>query len=190
MSCHSNLPIDTTLTAPLLSGMTETTRTTDNMPTSQTLYFEDMVPGQSLTSRPQRIERDELVGFARTWDPLPFHVDEQAGVAAFGSLTAPGLYMLAVKQRLIHQLPPQAVIASLGYDEVRFHLPLRPGDTVLLRQEWISRRISLTKPDRGIVTIKFSLVNQNEDTVMSHLDTILVQRWKTSEVGQEAERTV
>jgi acyl dehydratase len=81
-----------------------------------------------------------------------------------------------VKQRLVHRLPPQAVIASLGYDEVRFHAPLRPGDTVVLKQEWVSRRLSSSRPDRGIVTIRFSLVNQAGVTVMSHLDTVLVKR--------------
>ena len=122
------------------------------------------------------LERDELVKFAKIWDPLPFHVDEQAGINAFGSLTAPGLYVLAVKQRLIHQLPSQKIIASLGYDEVRFHVPLRPGDTVVLKQEWVSRRPSQSKPDRGIVVLKFSLINQHYETVMSHLDTIIVMR--------------
>jgi acyl dehydratase len=139
------------------------------------LFFEDMIPGKSLNSDPLYIDRDELVEFARTWDPLPFHIDEQAGVAAFGSLTAPGLYMLAVKQRLIHQLPRQAVIASLGYDEVRFHRPLRPGDSVVLRQDWLECRLSQSKPDRGIVSLRFSLNNQNDETVMTHLDTILVK---------------
>jgi len=140
------------------------------------LYFEDMEPGGYLSSPPQYIDRDELVAFAKIWDPLPFHVDEQAGIKAFGSLTAPGLYMLAIKQRLIHQLPAQKVIASMGYDEVRFHAPLRPGDTVVLQQQWVSRRPSQSKPDRGVVTLKFSLVNQHGETVMSHLDAILVQR--------------
>ncbi len=145
------------------------------------VYFEDMIPGQSLTSAPHCIDRDELVGFARVWDPLPFHVDEQAGAAAFGSLTAPGLYMLAVKQRLIHQLPPLAVIASQGYDEVRFHRPLRPEDSVVLRQEWVACRPSRSKPDRGVVTLRFSLNNQHDETVMSHLDTILVRRRTAAE---------
>jgi acyl dehydratase len=160
----------------LLSGLDDGARASETMPTWPTLYFENMAPGQSLTSPPHRIDRNELLGFARAWDPLPFHVNEQAGNEAFGSLTAPGLYMLAVKQRLIHQLPPQAVIASLGYDEVRFHRPLRPGDTVVLRQEWMERRPSQSKPDRGIVTLRFSLINQDGATVMSHLDTILVRR--------------
>jgi len=59
---------------------------------------------------------------------------------------------------------------------VRFHAPLRPGDTVVLQQQWVSRRPSQSKPDRGVVTLKFSLVNQHGETVMSHLDAILVQR--------------
>ncbi len=140
------------------------------------LFFEDMEPGQSMSSRPELISKEELVAFAKAWDPLPIHVDEDIGVKVFGSLTSPGLYMLAIKQRLIHTLPVQNVIASLGYDEVRFHAPIRPGDTVTLRQEWISRRASSSKPDRGIVVLRFSLINQEGATVMSHLDTILVKR--------------
>lgn len=140
------------------------------------LYFEDMEPGRSMSSQPQEISKQELVAFAKVWDPLPIHVDEEAGVKVFGSLTAPGLYMLAIKQRLIHTLPILNVIASLGYDEVRFHAPLRPGDTVTLKMEWISRRESNSKPDRGIVVLKFTLINQDGLALMSHLDTILVKR--------------
>lgn len=140
------------------------------------LYFEDMEPGLCLASQPHRIERSELVAFAKVWDPLPFHVDEQAGIRTFGSLTAPGLYMLAVKQRLIHQLPKMEVIASMGYDEVRFIAPMRPDDTVVLQLEWVSRRASESKPNQGIVTVRFSLINQEGTVVMSHLDTILVKR--------------
>lgn len=140
------------------------------------LYYEDMEPGHGLTSAAHVIDRDELVSFARTWDPLPFHTDDEAGAKAFGGITAPGIYMLAIKQRLVHQLPLPAVIASLGYDEVRFLEPLRPGDTVTLRQEWVERRPSTSKPDRGIVTIRFSLVNQAGSVVMTLLDKVLVLR--------------
>jgi acyl dehydratase len=144
--------------------------------TSGPLYYEDMEPGAELLSPPETIDKDELVAFARIWDPLPFHVDEEAGRKAFGSITAPGLFMLAVKQRLVHTLPAQAVIASMGYDEVRFQEPLRPGDTVVLRQVWESRRLSASKPDRGVVTLRFSLLNQAGKTVLTHLDTVLVRR--------------
>ncbi len=140
------------------------------------LFFDDMVSGQHLTSLHHVVDVDEMKAFARQWDPLPIHIDEEAGKKAFGSLTAPGLYVLAIKQRLIHSMPKMSVIASLGYDEVRFHLPLRPGDSVVLRQECLDCRPSKSKPDRGVVALKFSLINQNNETVMSHLDTILVNR--------------
>jgi acyl dehydratase len=139
------------------------------------LSFENMVPGGVLTSDRQRVDRQELVAFARIWDPMPFHVDEAAGGAAFGGLTAPGTYMLAMKQRLVHTLPPLDVIASLGFDEVRFHQPLRPGDEVAVRLEWVSRRVSQSRPDRGVVRIRYRLVNQFGSDVMTHFDNVLVR---------------
>lgn len=140
------------------------------------IYFEDMIAGQCMTSPAVVVDGDEMVDFAKRWDPLPIHVDSEVA-AGHGGLTAPGLFMLAVKQRLIHQLPEQAVIASFGYDEVRFHLPLRPGDRVHLRYELVDTRPSSSKPDRGIVTVRLSLVrNDDDEVVMSHLDTILVRR--------------
>lgn len=141
------------------------------------VFFEDMIPGEKTVGPCVTVDSTELIEFARIWDPMPFHVDERAGKAAFGSVTAPGIYTLALKQRLVHQLPdPHQVIASLGYDEVRFHQPVRPNDTLQLRVEWLSRRESRSKPDRGIVVIRFELVNQHGVTVMSHLDTVLVRR--------------
>jgi acyl dehydratase len=131
------------------------------------IHFEDMVPGERLTVPAEVVDRDEMVRFAEEWDPMPFHVDG-------GS--APGVYMLAFKQRLIHRLPKMAVQASFGYDEVRFHQPVRPGDTLSLTVEWVSRRESTSKPNAGIVTIRFSLVNQHDAAVLSHLDTVLVTR--------------
>lgn len=141
------------------------------------LFYEDMTPGDTITSPTVTVDRGEMVEFAKRWDPMPFHVDDEAGKAAFGGITAPGLFVLAIKQRLIHKLPDRhAVIASLGYDELRFHAPVRPDDTLQLKFECISRRESRTKADRGVVTVRLSLVNQSEVTVMSHLDTILVRR--------------
>lgn len=140
------------------------------------IYFEDMIAGESITSPTIVIDRDEMVEFAKRWDPLPVHVDDEAA-AGIGGVTAPGLFVLAVKQQLIHQLPVHAVIASFGYDEVRFHHPLRPGDTVHLRYDFVETRASSSKPDRGIVTVRLSLIKDDDEVVvMSHLDTILVRR--------------
>ena len=141
------------------------------------LFYEDMTPGDTITSPTVTVDRGEMVEFAKRWDPMPFHVDDEAGKAAFGGITAPGLFVLAIKQRLIHKLPDRhAVIASLGYDELRFHAPVRPDDTLQLKFECLTRRESKSKPDRGVVTVRMSLINQSEVTVMSHLDTILVRR--------------
>ena len=141
------------------------------------VYYEDMVPGEVIEGPSVIVDEQELVSFAERWDPMPFHVDEEAGRAAFGGLTAPGVYILALKQRLIHELPvPHAVLASFGYDEVRFHEPVRPGDRLTLLAEWVERKVSGSKPDLGIVKVRYSLRNQFGVIVMSHLDTILVRR--------------
>jgi acyl dehydratase len=141
-------------------------------------FFEDIAVGDRLTGPSATVERGEMVAFAEVWDPLPIHVDEAAGRAAFGSLTAAGIYILAVKQRLIHGTPfaGGSIIASLGYDELRFLKPVRPGDRLTLAFEWVDKRPSGSKPDRGIVKVRFTLINQHGEAVMSHLDTVLVRR--------------
>ena len=68
------------------------------------LYFEDMVPGNTIVGPNVVVELEEMIEFARKWDPLPQHIDDKMGQAPFGTLTAPGIYILALKQRLIHQL--------------------------------------------------------------------------------------
>jgi len=141
------------------------------------LYFEDIQPGESMRSSDYTVDQDEMVAFARRWDPVPIHVDAAAGEAAVGGLTASGSYVLAVKSRLLHDLPESvAIIGSAGYDEVRFHEPLRPGDTVHVVLEWLDCRPSSSKPDRGVAKIRITLVNQDGVRTMSHLDTLIVRR--------------
>ena len=140
-------------------------------------YFEDIRPGDVVRSPAYTVDEDEMVEFARRWDPVPIHVDPVAADAVVGGLTASGSYVLAVKSRLLHELPAKvAIFGSAGYDEVRFHEPLRPGDTVHVALEWLDCRPSSSKPDRGVVKLRISLVNQNGVAVMSHLDTLIVQR--------------
>lgn len=139
------------------------------------IYFEDVVPGARLQAGPYIVPEHELMTFAMTWDPLPIHVDK-AYAAKQGGLTAPGIYLLAVKLRLVHSLPFQrTVIASFGYDEVRFLKPVHPGDALMLDLKWTDKRRSRTKPDRGIVTGRYSLTNTAGEIVLSHLDTILMR---------------
>ncbi len=139
------------------------------------IFFEDVVPGAAIKAGPYVIPEHELVAFASVWDPLPIHVDK-AFAAQHGGLTAPGIYLLAIKMRLVHSLPlRRSVIASFGYDEVRFHRPARPGDALMLELKWTEKRVSQSKPDRGIVTGRYSLINASGEVVMTHLDTVLMR---------------
>jgi acyl dehydratase len=139
------------------------------------IYFEDVVPGTTLHAGPYIIPEQELLAFAAAWDPMPMHTDK-AYAEKHGGLTAPGTYLLAVKLKLVHSLPlRRTVIASIGYDEVRFHRAVRPGESLHLVLEWIDKRRSESKPDRGIVKGRYSLVDATGDAALSHLDTLLMR---------------
>jgi len=139
------------------------------------IYFEDVDVGATLGAGPYIISEQELVAFAERWDPLPAHVDK-AYALEHGGLTAPALYLFAIKMRLVYTLPlRRTVIAAIGYDEVRFHRPAHPGDALSLELQWTGKRRSRSKPDRGIVSGRYSLRNQAGELVMSHLDTVLMR---------------
>jgi acyl dehydratase len=139
------------------------------------IFYEDVSPGAVLRAGPYVIPEQELLDFAKTWDPLPIHVDKDFA-AAYGGVTAPGVYLLAIKMRLVHRLPfRRSVITGFGLDEVRFHRPAHSGDALTLELNFRDKRRSESKPDRGIVSIHCALVNAAGETVMSHLDTILMR---------------
>jgi acyl dehydratase len=140
------------------------------------LYFEDIQPGDEWHSSDYTVDREEMIAFARRWDPVPIHIDTAVADRMVGGLTASGSYVLAVKSLLLHELPPTDIVGSAGYDEVRFHEALRPGDSVHVVVEWLECRPSSSKPDRGVVKLRISMVNQNNVTLMSHLDTLIVRR--------------
>lgn len=144
------------------------------------IYFEDIEVPSRVEGPSETTDKGEMVAFAKTWDPLPIHVDE-AEAAAHGGLSASGAYLLALRIRLIHQMPRRlAVIASLGYDEVRFKAPAHAGDRLTLVLEHEDKRPSNSKPDRGVVIQRQSLVNQDGVTVMTLKDALLVRMKPTS----------
>jgi acyl dehydratase len=140
------------------------------------LWFEDVVPGASLRSGPHEVTREEIIEFARQWDPFPFHVDEAAaGASAIGGLCASGIHILAIKQRLLHRLPVlESAVASLGYDEVRFLRPVHPGARLTLVWTWGEKRESRSRPDRGVVQITATLEDADGGVVFSYRDNVLM----------------
>ena len=102
------------------------------------------------------------------------HVNQAC--AAGGGLTAPGIYLFAIKMRLVHTLPlRRTVIATVGYGEVQFNRPAHPGDELKFDLKWIDKRRSRSKPDREIVMGRYSLINAVGEVVISHLDTVLMK---------------
>ena len=145
------------------------------MTAMQDIYYEDVTVGAALHAGPYVIPEQELVTFAATWDPMPMHVDK-VFAASHGGLTAPGIYLFAIKMRLVHSLPLRnTVVASFGYDEMRFHRSAHPGDGLTLELTWTDKRRSQSKPGLGIVSGRYSLINAGGEVVMSHLDTVLMR---------------
>jgi len=144
----------------------------------QRVYYDDIELGTTVRVGSYRIDAEDIVSYARRWDPLPVHVDEAAArQTIFGGLTASGSHTLAIRTLLLHRVPIQdGVIAAGGWDEVRFHKPVRPGDELWLEVTWTAKRLSASRPDRGIVTASMKLLNQDDEVVLSHRDVIFMRR--------------
>lgn len=139
-------------------------------------YFEDFVPGEIEKVEDHHLTQEEIIEYARKWDPQFFHTDpEAAKKSVFKGLTAAGTHLIAITVlRLVTHQPRASVLAVLGLDEVRFLGPARPGDTLTLFTECLETRPSTSKPDRGVVKNRVTLNNQNGEKLLSYVDTILV----------------
>jgi len=133
-------------------------------------YFEDFRPGQTVELGSRTVTEEEIVAFARQWDPQPFHTDaEAARDSVFGGLVASGWHTGAMWMRLYVDslLDGTASHGSPGVEELRWLAPVRPGDTLTGRLEVLEAVPSERRPDRGTVRIRAEMVNQDGVTVMS-----------------------
>jgi acyl dehydratase len=139
--------------------------------------YEDAIIGEPHKLGSCRLEADEIKAFAKRWDPMPFHIDEDLAAASpFGGLTASGTHLLAIRIGLL-QRPGinQNVLASFGYEEVKFLQPARVGDTLTLFVECVWKRESESRPGHGMTKWRHTLENQDDEIVLSMLDTILIK---------------
>jgi acyl dehydratase len=145
-------------------------------------YLEDLAVGdEAWSAETFEVLRDEIVAFARRWDPQPFHVDEAAARdSIFGGLMASSAHLFAIQCRLALTVDPLlAVLAGLGNDGLELLLPTRPGDRLRLQRRIVGKRESKTKPDRGIVRIGHEIVNQRGEVVCRALGRVMVARRST-----------
>jgi acyl dehydratase len=132
-------------------------------------YFEDYPVGAVFTGGPISVSEQEILDFARRYDPQPMHVDKAAAEAGpFGGLIASGWHTGSLMmQMLARHFVPHGNLASPGLDELRWVRPVRPGDRLSLRATVESARRSRSKPDQGVVISVVEVLNQDGKVVMS-----------------------
>jgi acyl dehydratase len=134
------------------------------------LYYEHIVVGNRIVGDDRyKVSADEIKSFAGEWDPMPFHVDEElAKQSPLGRLFASSIHTVGIAVRMSHRLQSEAmaVVAGLGWDEVRFPLPVCAGDCLRVEAQVISKRESVSKPDRGICVNQLSVFNQQGQLVV------------------------
>ena len=146
------------------------TPTTAFVSSREDRYFEDYVPNTISEFGPLLVSQDEIINFARKFDPQDMHIDPEAAARSpFGGLIASGWHTLSLMMRIFadNYLSAVASLPSPGVDEVRWVKPVRPGDELRLRTTTLETRRSQSKPDRGLVRTRLEALNQNGELVAS-----------------------
>ena len=131
-------------------------------------YFEDFYPGQEIDAGSKTVTEEEIIAFARDFDPQPFHLDrEAAALSIFGGVIASGWHTCSIMMRLIvdSMMNGSSSMGSPGLDKVRWHLPVRAGDTLRVRYLTTQVKASSSRPDRGVVWSTWQASNQHDELV-------------------------
>jgi acyl dehydratase len=142
-------------------------------------YLEDFAVGQVFETGRKRVEKDEIFAFAKEFDPQPYHLDEEAArQSPFGGLVASGWHTAAMTMRLMvdGEFKPAGGILGVGFDELSWPRAVRPGDELYVRSEVLEVRPSKSRPDRGMIRVRNTTLNQNDDVVQVFTGNLLVPR--------------
>jgi acyl dehydratase len=125
-------------------------------------YFEDLKEGERLSCRPVVMTREDIIEFAKMFDPLPFHTDEDAAKESiFGGIIASSLHTLSACTRAVVEAQGDvAILSGVGMDTVKMFNPVRPGDVLSVQAWWTDMERTRSHPDRGFVAIKCKVTNQ------------------------------
>ena len=142
------------------------------------LYLDDLAAGRKFATRSVTVTLDGCKAFAAEFDPQRFHLDEQAArQSVFGRIAASGWYTAALSMRLLveGELTIAGGLIGLGC-EMKWPRPVYPGDTLRVETEVLDVRVSESKPDRGIVTVRNQTLNQRGEPVQVAVVKMLVPR--------------
>ena len=138
-------------------------------PRPKKYYWEDFAVGTVREFGGMKLEKADIIRFAKDWDPQPFHVDEEAAKRSpYGGLIASGWQTCAAAMRMCCDayLLDAASVGSPGVESVRWVKPVRPGDTLKVRLEVLEARPLKSKPGVGLVKNRWQLFNQDGEEVM------------------------
>lgn len=133
-------------------------------------YWEDFKVGETQQIGQKRIDKDEIIAFAKQFDPQPFHVDETAAkVSMYGGLIASGWHTVALVMRMMcdSYMLDSASLGSPGIDNLKWLKPVRPGDTIRAQRTTLEVRASASRPEMGLVKTRWEVLNQNGEPVMT-----------------------
>jgi acyl dehydratase len=144
------------------------------------IYFEDLEVGAETDFGTYEVTREEVLEFARKYDPQPFHLsDEEAAKTHFGRLAASGWHTAAMTMAVIARYVvghEQAGLGSPGIDELRWTKPVYPGDTLHVCGTIVEKRPSRSKPEMGSFRTRTVVTNQHDQPVMSFTSIVLIRR--------------
>jgi len=153
------------------------------------IYFEDLAVDAETEFGSYQVAREEVIDFARKYDPQPFHLsDEAAAKTHFGRLAASGWHtaamtMAVIARRVVDQ--QQAGLGSPGIDELRWKKPVYPGDTLHVRGKILEKTPSRSRPDMGSFRTQTTVSNQDGEIVMTFISIVLIRR-RPAEEGATA----
>lgn len=134
------------------------------------MHLEDFQPGQTFDLGSIEVTHEQVVDFAKQFDPQPFHIDIDAGgQSIFGGLIASGWHTCSLMMRLVvdNLFSRTATLGSPGVNQIRWMLPVRPGDTLTASTRVLAVTSSVSKPDRGTVEFHYEVRNQSDQQVLA-----------------------
>ena len=141
-------------------------------------YFEDLAVGQKFAAPTLSIDADAITAFAAQFDPQPFHLDDEAARhTIFEGLAASGWHTAALTMRLCvaSDFRPAGGIVGIG-GELNWLKPVRPGHALRVEIEIVETRVSRSRPGQGIVKVRLTTLNQDDEPVQIFTPTLFVDR--------------
>lgn len=135
------------------------------------LFYEDLETGARERFGRYEVTREEVLEFARKYDPQPFHLDDEAAARThFGRLAASGWHTCSMTMAMMvghFAIEPRAMLGAIGIDELRWLRPVHPGDVLSCEMELLAKRLSKSRPGVGILNLGMTTFNQRDEPVLS-----------------------